>query len=146
MYVHRGDMNILIELHQNARVLMTRDMELIRQILLKIKARQTLNLEPIEIDGYDRAIVMRHLEMLENEHLIEGIVKYSGQDGLPSLISVKDMSWDGHNFIAVLENKSVWNTMKEKFSPSELAGMPLSIVKEIGLALLKQAALKAAGL
>jgi hypothetical protein len=145
MSEYRGH-NVWIELYPNARAMMTRDMELIRRILLKIKERRTLELGPIEIDGPDSEIVTRHLEMLHKQGLIEGVIHYSVASALPDLILVKDMSWDGHDFIGVMENKGVWNIIKEKFSPSELAEMPFSIIKKVGLALWEHLAMKAVGL
>ena len=40
---------------------MTRDNELIRQIILAIKARKDATPQALEIDGADKAIVARHL-------------------------------------------------------------------------------------
>ena len=41
---------------------MTRDNELIRQIMLAIKERKDATPRALEIDGFDQAIVARHLE------------------------------------------------------------------------------------
>ena len=51
---------------------MTRDNELIRQIILAIKARGDATPRPLEIDGADKVVVARHLEMLLDVGLLEG--------------------------------------------------------------------------
>jgi hypothetical protein len=111
-----ADQNI-IALDPHGRVMMTRDNELIRRILLDIfKAKKDVVPRPIKIDGVDRIVLGRHLEMLLNEGLIEGIISQSGMEDF-AYVRVKDMSMKGHDFLAVLENDTVWNKIKQKFSP-----------------------------
>ena len=60
-------------------------------------------------------------------------------------ISIKDLTWQGHDFAALL-NDGVWSRIKQKFSAEELAVMPLSIVKTLGLGLLEALAKQTMGL
>jgi len=73
---------------------MTRDMELIRKIFAEIQKRKDAELRGIEIPGVDEAILARHLEMLLDARLIDGV--RSGPIGPSSLpkIAVKDLSWE----------------------------------------------------
>ncbi|ESY64348.1 hypothetical protein X743_31260 [Mesorhizobium sp. LNHC252B00] len=57
---------------------------------------------------------------------------------------MKDLSWEGRDFLAALQNKGVWNQIKQSFSAAELAGLPLSVVKDLGL--LKECAKSKVGL
>ncbi|WP_167458643.1 hypothetical protein [Mesorhizobium kowhaii] len=52
----------------------------------------------------------------------------------------------GHDFLAALKNKGVWTQMKQSFSAAELAGLQLSVVKDLGLGLLKEWAKSKVGL
>ncbi len=61
-------------------------------------------------------------------------------------IVVRDLSWQGHDFAAAIQNESVWATIKQKLSPNELATMPLTIIKDVGVALLKAYAMRKLGL
>jgi len=70
---------------------MTRDNELIRQIMLAIKERKDATPRALEIDGFDRAIVARHLEMLLDVGLLEGEKLSSVNTPYPTIL-VKDLS------------------------------------------------------
>ncbi len=127
---------VIIALNPNGRVMMTRDMELIRKILLQIQSRKDTSLESIELEGYDPRVVARHVEMLLKECYLEGKSIESGTDD-SVYITVSDLSWSGHDFIAALENESVWTKLKQSLSPNELATLPLNIVKSVGLKVLE---------
>jgi uncharacterized protein DUF2513 len=134
-----------IALRPDGKVFMTRDMELIRRILVEIQSRKNLDQKTVKIDGVDNVILGRHVEMLLEAGMIDGIRVGLGYGGY-SEVMVSDLSWAGHDFISVLENTGVWNKIKESFSTAELAGMPLSIVKDVGLGLFKEWAKKKVGL
>ncbi|MER9840144.1 DUF2513 domain-containing protein [Mesorhizobium australicum] len=124
---------------------MKRDMELIREILLAVQARTDLTPKPLQLEGHDQVVVGRHVEMLSGAGLIDGPPQ-KRINAPYALVFIKDLSWEGHDFLAALENKGVWNQMKQSFSAAELAGLPLSIVKDIGLGLLKEWAKSKVGL
>jgi hypothetical protein len=135
----------IVALRRNARTLMTRDMELIRKILLEIQARKDLEHREVAIDGYDAVILGRHVELLFRAGLIEGTK--SGEIGADySRIFISDLSWEGHDFVAALENKSVWSKITQSFSATELAGIPLPILRDVGVGLLKEWAKSKVGL
>jgi hypothetical protein len=137
--------NVIIELDPTGWVAMTRDMELIRKIIRTIQARKDASPQMgVEVKGYDPAIVMRHVEMLFNARFIDGAQR--GTAGGKPLIVVRDLSWEGHDFAAAIENEGVWATIKQKLSPTELATMPLVIIKDVGVALLKTYAMRKLGL
>jgi len=73
--------------------------------------------------------------MLHDAGYIEA-EKSSPLQGLPKFM-VKDLTWAGHDFAAVLENDTVWSKLKEKLSPKELATIPLSVMKTVGLGVLE---------
>jgi hypothetical protein len=115
---------------------MTRDNELIRQIILAIKARKDATPQALEVDGADKAIVARHLEMLLDLGLLEG-EKLRAFNAAPyATILVKDLTWSGHDLAAVMENETVWSQFQQRLSPSELVQIPLPVLKNVGIGLL----------
>ena len=136
---------IIMALNRCGRALMTRDMELIRKIILEIQHRNDVRPATMSIDGYDDIVVARHLELLMDANLIEG-VKSAPISTPHAIIMVKDMTWAGHDFAAAIENDGVWNKIKQAFPAKELATMPLSVLKSAGVALLEQYAKAKLGL
>lgn len=124
---------------------MKRDMRLVRKILLAVQSRPDARAEPLTVDGYDLHLVARHLEMLVDAGLLQGHVAPVGRFHSGKLV-ITDMSWAGHDFLAALENKGVWAKVKGSFSGSELAGMPIEVMKDIGVGLLKEWARSKVGL
>jgi hypothetical protein len=133
-----------IALDQSGRALMTRDMELIRRIVVEIQSRKDIEPRVVEIDGFDSVAVFRHVEMLHHAEYLEAITVVP-MSGLP-IIRVKDLTMQGHDFAAVVLNEGVWSQIKKKFSAAELATIPLSIILEVGTGLLKQHAKNLFGL
>jgi hypothetical protein len=126
---------VIVALDPGGRALMTRDMELIRNILAQIKSRNTLDYQPIEIPDVDAAILARHVELLHQAHLIEALRSDPLNSPHP-LFTVKDLTWDGHDFAAAVGNDTVWSTIRQKLSPKELAGLPLGIIKDLAMGIL----------
>jgi len=137
----------IIALNEKGRVMMTRDMDLIRRIFLEIQSREHVPLTPVELDsGVSPWILNRHLEMLIHQGLVEGIVHQSSMDGSIDLVIVEDMTWDGHDFLSAIKNDTVWKALKEKFSSTQLVELPLIIIKTAALALLQDWAKRKIGL
>ena len=124
---------------------MQRDMELIRKIFAEVRARQNLERREVTIEGYDELIVNRHVEMLISKKYLEGFCNELLNDESVHCL-VRDITMDGHDFSAVIENDGVWKKLKESWTAAEFASVPLSVVKEIGTSLLKQYLMQKAGL
>lgn len=123
---------------------MKRDMELIRAILRHVQARNSISPEEVEIDGHEDWIVSRHVEMLADAGFLQTAGTLRTEELL--IIPVIDLTWEGHDFVAALENEGIWAKIKQAFPPSELAGMPLALVKGMGLKLLEAYAMQKIGL
>jgi hypothetical protein len=135
--MHPQRVQLIVALNPKGRALMTRDMELIRKIFAEIQSRKDVYPRTLDIPGADDDIVSRHLEMLLSAGYIEGLRSDPLGPSLP-IITVTDLSWDGHDFAAVLANDSVWVKLKKTFSASELETLPLGIIKDAGKGLLAQ--------
>jgi hypothetical protein len=118
---------------------MKRDMELVRRILVEIQSRKDLRQMSVAIDGVDKVILKGHIEMLFEAGMIRGSM-------VNSEVFVSDLSWSGHDFVMVMEDKSVWNKITQSFTTAELARIPLSVLRDVGIALLKEWAKKKLGL
>lgn len=125
---------------------MKRDMELVRRILLEVQSRTDVEPRKVEIEGIEQITLARHVEMLVEAEFLQGtIAKPSGSRNYP-VVWVTDLSWAGHDFLGALENESVWSSIKQSFGAAELATMPLSVLKDVGVALLKEYAMGKVGL
>jgi hypothetical protein len=123
---------VIIALDPHGRAMMVRDMELVRKILLEIQSRATADPKPIEIgDEPDKNKLLRHIEMLHEAGLINICGGIHRGGGCADMILVTDLSWSGHNFIADMEAKGVWNTIKNRFSASEITGMSWGVLKSV---------------
>jgi hypothetical protein len=136
---------VIIALNRNGRAMMTRDMELIRKILLEIKARENVRMSTMTIPGYEDWVLARHLELLLEAGLIDGLKSAPLMEPHPTIM-VKDLTWEGHDFAAAVENDGVWSKIKEKFSAKEMATMPLSILKGAAIAVLQHAVMAKLGM
>lgn len=143
------DHTIYIDPSPSARLHMTRDMELIRKILLAVKAKNDCELRSIEIEGEpDKIKLMRHMEMLVDLKILEGTAHYSSRDNsrVPDVVRIKDMFWEGHDLLAAMENEAVWAKIKNALAPAQLAALPLETIKSAGLGLLKKLVFEQLGL
>jgi Hypothetical protein (DUF2513) len=114
------------------RAPMKRNMELVRDILLSVQNRSTAtDYSPVDISGYERPVIRRHVELLIEAGLLDG--SPSGGGGEPG---IKDLTWQGHDFVGALQDKGVWHTIKTKLSPEQLATVPLAALKKIATDLL----------
>ena len=110
-----------------------RDMELVRRILLTVQAKSSLEPELIKIDGHDDAVVGRHVEMLFDNGFLEGM-EHSTLASEYRDIFVKDLSWDGHEFVGAISKEELWQKLKSAIGPGELAGLSLKAIKDASIA------------
>jgi hypothetical protein len=116
---------------------MTRDMELIRKIIIEIQSRKDAKYTSLEVPSCEPGTVARHLELMMDAGLIEA-QKIEGQDLPYPFVAIKDLTWAGHDFASAIANENVWAKIKKTFSPSDLAAMPLAVMKDVGMALVSQ--------
>jgi hypothetical protein len=139
---------IIIEPYPNARLIMHRDPEITRKILLAIDARTDSRPQELVIDGIEKEPFLRHIEYLFDDGMLEvatGKLLYSSQGGpyghLPINVLIRDLTPSGHDLLGIMKNDSVWEKIKSSFTPAELAGMSFAIIRTIGTKLLEKAAI-----
>jgi hypothetical protein len=135
---------IIVALDPNGRAMMKRDMDLIRKILFAVETRTNALPEAVVVEGYDKPIVIRHVQMLMEAGLLDGNQRADGRSHYP-IITITDLSWQGHEFLAAVRHDGIWNKIKQRFG-AELPNLPFVVVREVGLGLVKQWALGQVGL
>jgi len=113
-----------------------RDMDLIRDILLRVEEDQTMNgstfktFDSTDFEGHSDAEITYHIDLLFEAGLI------GGAPNLNPLPAISRLTWQGHEFIATTKDPRIWASVKER-----LMGLPdvaLSVILEIGKAEVKK--------
>ncbi|PHQ72393.1 MAG: hypothetical protein COB93_00180 [Sneathiella sp.] len=112
---------------------MERDMDLVRKIFLAIQKKADLIPRSMEIEGFDEALVARHFEMLLHAGYIDGTSQQLASRASPTIF-VKDMSWEGHDFLAAIAEDTVFAKLKAGMGKT-IATVPLSVIKDTAVAL-----------
>ncbi|MCI0335186.1 MAG: DUF2513 domain-containing protein [Planctomycetes bacterium] len=98
---------------------MKRDMELIRQILLRIE--ETENVQLLLDENYERReFIEYHLLLLREAGLIAGVVvvECDGGELVTQIVSKPRLTWSGHEFLDVARDETTWNQAKERVGNS----------------------------
>ena len=116
---------------------MKRDMELIRRIMLRIEEKSDLKHEIITLEDEDEERAGHHIDMLYQSGFING-VRNATYSRPYAQILVKDLSWEGHEFLAALKNETVLGQIRQALTPIELATVPLTILASVAAELGKE--------
>jgi hypothetical protein len=116
---------------------MQRHMDLIQKILDQTEQRTERVPQPIEIDGYSELVVGQHVELLFDAGYLHGI-PYEFDDRDHKHVEIRDLTWDGHEFLAVLRSEHGWGKVKKTFDAAELAKMPIKIIESLSIAAFKE--------
>jgi hypothetical protein len=115
---------------------MKRDMDLIRDILLRVEEDKTLTgsrfktFSSADFAGHSDEEVTYHVDLLFEAGLIDG------SPNMTPLPAISKLTWQGHEFIGATKDPQIWASVKER-----LKGLPdvaLSLIGEIGKAELKK--------
>ncbi len=95
---------------------MTRDMELVRKILLAIAANERpLDSLMVRIANYTPEQIGEHIRMLQEARLLDGNASM-GPDRRPRWSDLR-LTWWGHDFIECARNDTIWRTAQEALGP-----------------------------
>ncbi len=101
---------------------MKRDMDLVREILLKIEEEYTSKaIFNLKIDGYDAEIIAYHCEILYEANLISSYKAQYYSGGIYSF-SVGSLTWNGNDYLDKVRDNSIWAKTKETITKK---GLPL---------------------
>lgn len=152
-------------------IIMKRDMDLIRSILMEIESNQQINghfiLSDADIMGTltaDRTAVQYHLRLLMDAGYIEGkdlladTSKIQASDGMSnaraithlnfretgSSITISRLTWDGHDFLDSVKDNNVW--AKTKGYLKDVGGVGIDVLKDVAKAVVKDQIKQVTGL
>ncbi len=108
---------------------MKRDMDLIRDILLRIESSNIPETEVARspFNGYDDSLVTYHMGLLYDAELITAIEAHTtgGNNYIPT-----GLTWSGHEFLDASRNNDVWTKAKD-YIASKGGGMTFDILKQL---------------
>jgi Hypothetical protein (DUF2513) len=110
---------------------MQRDMDLIRDLLLKIEADPLCNghyPQSVYVLGRSMEEIDYHLRLLDQAGYVTGTRAMGAY-------LVRSMTWDGHEFLDNIKDATIWNQTKEK--AKEIPGVSLKIIAEIATSLIR---------
>ena len=109
---------------------MKRDMNLVREILLQVEARPSVNdWGLVEIDGRAQDEISYHVMMLSDAGMVEVIdMRAFGPDGFR--YAPKYLTIQGHDFLDNIRGASVWEKVKQRLGAVG-GSASLEIVKAI---------------
>lgn len=115
-----------------------RDMDLVRAILLKVEAHdKPQEQRPIEIEGYTQEEVSYHLMIMKEAGLVDAVVRRGYR---PFQWLVRDLTWEGHEFLDKARNENNWAKAKAKFAEAG-QGVTLDVLKQVLTIIVQQAVL-----
>lgn len=96
---------------------MKRDMDLIRNLLIKVEevyepGADSINFSKIRIDGYDDKVIAEHLLLMKEAGLIRNINAKQYVTG-STMLSIGNLTNEGYDTLEKFRNDTVWNKTKE---------------------------------
>ncbi len=117
---------------------MKRDMELIRQILLRIESWDHWRQSGFEMCGYEQDEVDHNVGLLISRGLIDGHLKRRGS-GKPRLI-VGQLEWEGHDFLDAIRSESIWEKTKDYLKAKDLQNVPFEVLTKVLVSIISKQA------
>jgi len=114
----------------------TRDMDLIRRLLLYLEGRQEpagVEAKDIAIGGYDWPVVQYHLNLLSQAGFLNGeVVRSKSTPARIIKVIPFDLTWKGHEFIATVRDEEIWGQTKR--AASQLGASSIDILSGLAKA------------
>ncbi len=131
---------------------MRRDMDLIRELLLRLEGFdkspygvETFSPEgdEIAVEGYTPDQIAYHLNLIYEAGLVETGTKGSGMT-MDGEFMFRRLTWSGHEFVDAIRSPEVWR--KTKAGASAVGGWTFGILKDLSMAYLKHEAKQRLGI
>jgi hypothetical protein len=90
---------------------MKRDMDLVREIMLKIEALPAGPPVLYRVGEVEDLVLLTHLEMLIDAGLVRGKISRS-QGSRGDVIGISTLTWEGHEWIDLMRDPRVWEEAK----------------------------------
>jgi hypothetical protein len=107
---------------------MKRDMDLIRQILLRIEEKPyDMGFFDVEVEGHTESDISYHVMLLAQAGYIQAQNLSTG--GGPSWKPIS-LTWQGHEFLEAAKNTNIWNKAKSLLK-DKTGGVVFEILKQL---------------
>ena len=129
---------------------MQRDMDLIRELLLRLEKAHDrpfttwtipFDDEALAVEGYTPDQIGVHLELIVDAGLLKVEGRGFSADGW---LIFQGVNWEGREFLETVRDPEVWKRTKE--GASKMGGWTFSLLKDMGTAYLKHVAKERLGL
>ena len=113
---------------------MTRNWEIIREVLLRLESTNTPNayVNANSFDGQPEQEVAYNMRLLSEAGYIEArIMNSNSGDGKINAAQALRLTNAGHDLLDTMRNESVWNKVKEKFASNGI-DMTFDLVVSVG--------------
>jgi hypothetical protein len=127
---------------------MKRDMELIRELLLKLEAFGHMPLTVSTVAYWDLGYeehrseeVIHHLELLVEAGYVQAAARAFDNEGT---LAFKRLTWSGYEFLDTIRDPEVWK--KTKDGASKVGSWSVGFIKDLGTAYAKHLAKERLGL
>ena len=124
-----------MQVYERKYIEMTRDMDLIRAVLLAIEGnpacdgRHWVTLDPGQFKPHAIDEINYHVQLLIEARFVEGNVG-------PVVPTISKLTWRGHEFLDNTRDQDIWSKTKERIKG--LASVALSVAAEIAQAEVKK--------
>ena len=110
---------------------MNRDMELVREILLRIESMEPRGLPDLDIPGYPEEAIDYHLDLLISHGFINGQAQWSHRRTLRATIN--GLEWEGHDLLDAIRDESVWASAKKiaKERGQDIGSLPFQVAIDL---------------
>ncbi len=115
---------------------MKRDMDLIRQLLLRIESSDRGWRTAFDICGYGRDETNYNLELLISQGFVDGSINRLA--GGNSLIAVRQLTWNGHELLDAIRSESIWAKTKEHIKAKGFQSVPIELVMSTAIKIAKE--------
>ena len=116
---------------------MKRDMDLIRDLLLRIEGLDHARARVDELlrEGDDKPRILYHLELLHEAGLFDGLLLDIDQAGVVDAV-INRLTWQGHEFLDAARNELVWQEAKGLMK-DKLISLPFEIISQLVVQILR---------
>ena len=114
---------------------MKRDMDLVRQILIKVSEKEAgLPATAFVTDEWSEELVSYNIVIMEEAGLIELWRLYPELSDDPYLmVDAKRLTWEGNELLSLIKSEDVWQKVKNEIAKTGQTDAPLEVFKTIAI-------------
>ena len=110
---------------------MKRDMDLIRQLLLRLNEKDTTaHVDDIEVNGFTKFEVGYNLLLMYDAGLLIAEPQKTNTGRTISILPF-DLTWEGHELLDKIRNDSIWEEIKHGYKEKGLKSISIDLLKRM---------------